>query len=217
MLKSEIKNNCVWIGIGINITAHEEEYESLLKINEILVKKYGSTYKFDPIFQQPHLNLYDIDIPYSNLGKVKNKLQEITNNSRAFIIKLEGISYFDHGTILIKCELDEKLKLFERKIVAEIAPLRDSCRTEDYWKPGRFYTAQQLECREKYGNPYVADAYYPHSSIGFIKTEKKTLERIARELNEIFNLRQIEVKHLDIVVHDMEEKLIEANSYKLAS
>ncbi len=128
--------DCIWIGVGIDIKPNDSYYPIIARMSEILKQQYGSNYKLST-FNPPHINLYDIDIPKSNLEKVSRLLGQIAEKREYFPVKLTSIDSFKHGAIYIKCELSDHLSRLEKEIVEALTDYRDGCRTEDYWQPWR--------------------------------------------------------------------------------
>lgn len=85
--------DCFWIGIGINISSEDSEYQELLELNQYLVEKFGSKYAFNPINNQPHINLYDIDVPQSNLKEVEIALERTPEHAKSFPIATNNFCF----------------------------------------------------------------------------------------------------------------------------
>ena len=84
----------VWIGIGINFFQNTTEYSNFQKVNNFLVDKFGSKYVFNPVTNQPHLNLYDIDVPRENLKSIEKELDIISKQFSVFVVNTKGVNYF---------------------------------------------------------------------------------------------------------------------------
>lgn len=212
-----MNNDCVWIGIGINIKSGDEGYEEFIKLNNDLVQNYGSTFVFDAETNQPHINLYDLDIPKANLGNIESELQEIASQFNPFSVQLNNTTFFDHGTIFVACELNSELKRLEEKVVKNIVDFKGSCRTEDYSQPWRKYTEEQILNREKYGNPYVLNTFTPHITVGFVKTKPVELQTVSLDVNEKFSFEKLYCDHLDLVVHGNLGELTYSKRFALKS
>lgn len=207
-MNNKNKEECVWIGIGINITPSDHNYGELLKLNTFLVEKYGSTFIFDPKTNQPHINLYDLDVPKDNLEHIERVLQEIVKDSKSFRIEFDKIDSFKHGTIFISCKTNHDLEQLEKQVVENVVQYKGDCRTEDYWQPWRGHNERQIANRDKYGNPHVLDTFLPHITIGFIRGGQNKLEEVVREANQRSTIKQIHCGNLDLVAHDQQGKLI---------
>ncbi len=207
----------VWAGIGVNFMPADVCYKELVDINRLLVNNYGSTFGFDSKVNQPHLNLYDVDVPATNLSDVEVAVQKIAENTMPFDIELDGIKSFDFGSIYIACKQSEELKRLEEEIVTKLTGFRDGCKTRDYWQPWRKLTEEQRENREKYGNPYVLDAFLPHITVGFVKRDAHRLAEIVSEVGTNFMLARFKCDRLDLVVHDEEDILISQKRYKFSA
>jgi len=204
----------VWVGIGINFMPADVGYKEFVDINRLLTDKYGSTFSFDPTVNQPHLNLYDVDIPATNLADVEVAIQQIAENTTPFDIELSGIKSFEFGSIYVACRQSEQLARLEEEIVTRNTGFRDGCRTKDYWQPWRKLTEEQKENREKYGNPFVLTTFLSHISVGFVKKDERGLSKIVGELGSSFKLDGFTCDRLDLVIHSEKDALIGQERYK---
>lgn len=204
----------VWVGIGINFMLDDPCYKEFFQLNRFLVDNRGSTFVFNAVTNQPHINLYDVDVPRDNLADIKVALQQVAQTAKPFIFQLDKFDCFDFGTIFASCVQTEELSRLEKVIVESITSFRDGCRTEYYWKPGRKYTQAQTENRAKYGNPFVLGTFLPHITVGFIKAGKQRLNDIIDEVGHKFSVKQFECNRLDLVVHDEFGKLTSQNRFK---
>jgi len=177
-------NQCVWIGIGINVSSKDSEYDSLINLNTHLTKEYANTLILNSSTNQPHVNLYDLDVPEDNLKEIESTLERIVNSSNYFKTNINNVSFFKHGTIFLRCELNSELIELERAVVEEVSKYKGNCKTEEYWQPWREYSLEQIENREKYGNPHVLNTFHPHITVGFVKTNEKELKEICEQLNK---------------------------------
>lgn len=205
----------VWIGIGINITPSDIGYEELLRLNKRLVVQYGSSYIFDPVSNQPHINLYDLNVPEKNLIQIETELKKIADNFKEFFVDLKEISYFDHGTIFISCEINDQLIKLEKQIVESISLLKDDCKTLEYWQSWREYNTKQVENRDKYGNPHVLDTFVPHLTVGFIKGTKDELDKVVEEVGGQLMINKINCGQIDLVVHNKQGELISSQRFHM--
>ena len=64
-----------WVGIGINFKPNSIPFNKFVNLNEILVQKYKSKIILDEN-NNPHVNLYDIDIPSKNTDTIISKLEK---------------------------------------------------------------------------------------------------------------------------------------------
>ena len=214
---NEVRKNAdklVWVGIGVNFMPDDVGYKEFADANRLLVDKYGSTFGFDPKVNQPHVNLYDVDIPVTNLADVEVAVQQIAENTTSFDIELSGIKSFEFGSIYVACKQSDQLARLEEELVAKITGFRDGCKTKDYWQPWRRLTEKQKENRERYGNPFVLTTFLPHISVGFLKRDAFGLEKIVSEVGSSFNLDRFICDRLDLVVHDEKDVLINQKRYK---
>ena len=214
----EVKNDAgklVWVGIGVNFMPADVGYKEFADANRLLVDKYGSTFGFDPKVNQPHVNLYDVDIPVTNLADVEVAIQQIAENTIPFDIELSGIKSFEFGSIYVACKQSEQLARLGEEIVTRITDFRDGCKAKDYWQPWRKLTEEQKKNREKYGNPFVLTTFLPHISVGFVKRDAFGLEKIVSEIDSGFNLERFTCDRLDLVVHGEKDVLINQKRYKL--
>ena len=209
------RTDCVWIGIGIDITPSDNIFSQLTKLNSQLNQEFGSSYNLE--LNPLHINLYDLDIPEDSLEKAGEVLREVTHKSNIFSIKLGKVSFFEHGSIFVMCELNELLKTFDREIVEAIVSFKGTCKTEEYWEPWRQYTEQQKIYREQYGNPHVLDAFTPHITIGYVKKEKAELERITSQLSKKFKVSEFTVKQISMVIQNSERKIVARKIYNLSN
>ena len=207
--------DCVWIGIGIDITPSDNIFSQLTKLNSQLNQEFGSSYNLE--LNPLHINLYDLDIPEDSLEKAGEVLREVTHKSNIFSIKLGKVSFFEHGSIFVMCELNELLKTFDREIVEAIVSFKGTCKTEEYWEPWRQYTEQQKIYREQYGNPHILDAFIPHITVGYVKKEKTELERITNQLSEKFEASEFKVKQIGTAIQNSEGKIVERKIYNLSN
>ncbi len=214
-MSNNSSTNITWAGVGLNFSADDPGYQELIEINELLINRYGSTFRFDPASNPPHINLYDFDLPKKNLEELCSRLQEAAEQSPRFLVELGEIKYFDHGTIYIGCELSLEMKALEAMVVEQLNPLREGCRTEEYWQVHRKYTEGQKEQREKYGNPHVLETFYPHLTIGFLNGQKSDLDRLVDELNKNFSLKHIPINHIDLVTKDNESNILVNHQFPL--
>jgi len=206
-------NRLVWVGIGVNFMSADAGYKELADVNRLLVDKYGSTFSFDPKVNQPHLNIYDVDIPATNLADVEVAIQQIAENTTPFDIELSGIKSFEFGSIYVACRQSEQLARLEEEIVTRITGFRDGCKTKDYWQPWRKLTEEQKKNREKYGNPFVLTTFLPHISVGFVKKDSRGLSKIVSEVGSSFMLDRFTCDRLDLVVHGEKGSLVGQKRY----
>ncbi len=204
----------VWVGIGVNFMPADAGYKEFADASRLLVDKYGSTFSFDPKVNQPHLNLYDVDIPATNLANIEVAVQQIAENTTPFDIELSGIKSFEFGSIYVACKQSEQLARLEEGIVTQITEFRDGCKTKDYWQPWRKLTDEQKKNREKYGNPFVLTTFLPHISVGFVKRDAFGLKKIISEVSSSFNLDRFTCDRLDLIVHGEKDVLINQKRYK---
>lgn len=200
-----------WIGIGIDILSSDPFFSQIIDLNKELVK-YGSNYNINLI--PPHINLYDIDIPVKNFEEVDRKLKEISDSHNSFEISCSKVDYFKHGSIYLSCDLNEDIKNLQQDIVKNISTLRGNIKTKEYWESWREYTEDQLQNREKYGNPHILNSFVPHITIGFIK-DNNILKDVNIKLNELFKPVVYKVSHFNLVIKNSENKTIKTISYKL--
>jgi len=203
----------VWVGIGINFMPADVGYKEFVDINRLLTDKYGSTFSFDSKVNQPHLNLYDVDIPATNLADVEVAFQQIAESTTLFGIELSGIKSFEFGSIYVACKQSEQLARLEEEIVTRITDFRDGCKTKDYWQPWRKLTGEQKKNREKYGNPFVLTTFLPHILVGFVKRDARRLAEIVSELGNSFKLDRFICDRLDLVIHSEKGSLIGQKRY----
>lgn len=208
-------NNGVWIGIGFIFFPGDSEYSDLLDLNAFLTSQYGNTYSFDEKTRLPHVNLYDFDLPKENLKKVEERLEKIASKFKKFELNVKGTNFFSFGLIYIACELDNLLKDLEGEVVKSVCSLRQGCITKEYWEPQRNYTSEEIENRDKYGNPYVLNTFTPHVTVGLVRESKDKLESIVSEVDKIRKFTSLKCKSLDLVVHDKDGKLIYSKRFEL--
>jgi 2'-5' RNA ligase len=203
---------CVWIGVGIDIKPEDSYYPEIVKLSEILKQQYGSNYEFSTS-NPPHINLYDIDIPKTNLEKASRSLERIAEKWKHFSVKLASIDFFKHRAVYIQCELSNPLRQLEKEIVEALADYREGCRTEDYWQPWREYNQPQINNRNKYGNPHVLDTFTPHITLGCVKTK---LSQAVQETKRFFVPTELSVKQIDMVIQNSNGEFIAREHFKFA-
>lgn len=212
--KKQEDQKLIWAGVGVNFIPGDPCYREFVDFNKLLVERYSSTFIFDAVTNQPHINLYDIDVPCENLADIEVALQQVAQTTKPFIAQLDKVDCFDFGTIFVSCSQTEELSRLEKVIVEGITNSRNGCKTEYYWKPGRKYNQAQLENRTKYGNPFVLDTFLPHITVGFIKAGKQRLNDVVDEVGPKFSVKQFECNRLDLVIHDESGKLINQKRFK---
>jgi len=208
MKSSKQNEECVWIGIGVNVTPDDPGYGEFIQLNKNLVQQDESTFVFDVVSNQPHLNLYDLDVPKDNLVHIESELQQIANSFKFFTVKFGGVNYYSYGIIFVSCEVNDQLEELEKQIVGSTVVYKGDCRTEEYWQPWRKYSQEQIENREKYGNPHVLNTFTPHITIGYVKTNENELQRIVKEIKDKQSIIQLKCEHIDLVVHNKLGELI---------
>ncbi len=204
--------NNIWIGVGLNVRPSNPIYNDIFNLNYFLDKEYNCKYLFDPVKNQPHINLYDVDIPSKNLNLVKESLSDIVKSENEISIDLGEIKTFEFGAIFIECLKNIQITNLEDKVVKIINPFRENIITDDYYQSWRRYSKEQINNRNIYGNPNVLDTFYPHLTLGYVN--KNLLNEARVKLNEMFRLKQINFNDLSLVVHNSGGEFIENVDFK---
>jgi 2'-5' RNA ligase len=199
-----VAEKCVWIGIGTNIKKEDNLYIECKAINNLLTKKYGNLILFSKT-NEPHLNLYDLDIPKKNLKQIKDIIQKIASNYDSFELKIKSVNYFPFGLFFIEIENDKILQELHEKIVKEVSQLKGDCICEDYLKPQRNYDSEQKDMLQCYGNPHVLKQFKPHITLGLAKG--KNLDLIRLEIEKLLKSRTFLIDNFHIVVEENKNKL----------
>lgn len=188
-----MSSQCVWIGIGVAIDKRNPLYEDLATMRNVLDTKFGNTMR--DVF---HLNLYDLAVSESALGRIEKVIEEIGNSTKSFNVAIESIGSFPFGPILINLERSQNLFAFHERVVCEVNPLRGECIEPAYLEEKRKYTKQQREMLVRYGNPFVLGGFKPHITVGFIKQIEK-LEAAKDAMKGLFAQREFAIDNLNIV------------------
>lgn len=205
-------NNIIWIGIGLNVKQNNPIYNDISKLNDFLCKQYNCKYFFDPVKNQPHINLYDVDIPSKNLDLVKESLADIAKAENEISINLGEVKTFEFGAIFIECFKNIQITNLEDKIVKTINPFRENIKTDDYYQSWRSYSEDQINNKNSYGNPNVLDIFYPHLTLGYVN--KNLLSEATSKLNKALRFRKISFNELSLVVHDDKGEFVENIDFK---
>lgn len=197
--------NCVWIGIGVDISEGTELYQGVVKMNSLLIGKYGAEGGFAGS-EHPHLNLYDLSVPRENLKAIVERVKEVVSTQKNFAVKIGAIRRFSFGLFFLEINNNSGLKKLHRKIVEEVVKLRGECIDKDYLAPYRKYTKRQKELLIKYGNPYVLDQFQPHITIGHVRNTKNNLMAIQEELNRLIPMTELRVDNVHVVAENKKSK-----------
>lgn len=195
------KQNCVWIGIGADISEGMDLCRTINKVNNSLVEKYEAKRDFTGS-EYPHLNLYDLSVAKPNLKIISEKIKKIAENQKSFIVRVKEVDYFPFGLFFLGVGKSSELKNLHRKIVEEIVKLKGECIDEDYLAPHRKYNQRQKELLVEYGNPHVLDQFQPHITIGHVKNQEDKLSSIQKELNKTIKITEFRINNLHITVGD---------------
>lgn len=200
-----------WIGIGINFKPNSAPFNKFVNLNEILVQKYKSKIILDEN-NNPHINLYDIDIPSRNIDAIISKLEKFVKNKEKFDVDLSKVKNFKFGIIYIECVNNPILQDTSNTIVDLINPLRENIKTEDYYQPWREYTNEQLVSLNLYGNPNVKSTFYPHITLGFV--DPTLIENAVEETNINLDISTIKVDSIDLVIQNNSGKIVNRINFK---
>lgn len=207
--KSKFKNNnmpnqnCIWIGIGVDIKKDSSFEQEIIKIQNVISSKYKSVFYPE---KHPHLNLFDLDIPAANLTAAIQKTETILKNQRSLTVAVKDINFFPFGLFFIELETNDALYDLHRKIINAVTPLKENCICKDYLEPHRNYTARQKELLTTYGNPHVLDQFKPHITLGFLKERRMNFKTIRDNLRGYIKTPQLKVEDIHIIT---ENKLIQ--------
>ncbi|MEW5805314.1 MAG: 2'-5' RNA ligase family protein [Patescibacteria group bacterium] len=199
--------NCIWVGIGIEVPMGSQICREIIKANNLLVDKYRAKKGFSGS-KHPHLNLYDLSVPNENIRLIAEKLKGISKTQKSFTVKIEDINYFHFGLIFLKIEKSDALVKLHEKIVEEVAKLKSGCIDADYLTPHRKYTARQKEMLMRYGNPFVLDQFQPHITIGHVKNQEDKLDKIRKRLRELISMTEIKIYNIHFVAGNEKDKLM---------
>src|SRR3989344_7973333 len=139
---TEQNQNCIWMGIGIDIPEGSEIYRRIIEMNDLLVEKYDSKKDFAGS-EHPHLNIYDLSVPRENTKLITERVKTISENQRSFTATIKGVDYFSFGLIFLEVEKNDILKKLHKKIVGDVVKLKGDCIDNDYLSPHRKYSAKQ--------------------------------------------------------------------------
>ena len=137
-----LSNKCTWVGIGVELDTNFRLYNELITLNNEIADYDNKSFKFSAL-NQPHLNLYDLDLPKENLQKIITILKDGTKGVQTFEAQITGIKAFDFGIIYLELEKHPLLQQIHEKIVKAVSELKKDCVCQDYLQPWRKYTAEQ--------------------------------------------------------------------------
>ena len=193
--------DCVWVGIGVNIQKSTSLYQTCLRLNKVLRKEYGSTLRFLGS-EVPHLNLYDLDVPRDNLRTIVERLQTLLQGQKSFNVKIKPLNYFPFGLFFLEIETTTQLSHLHRALVEAISPLKGECVCEDYLQPHRSLDSEQNAVLKLHGNPYVLGCFKPHITVGHIRNQDQNLDSIRRELNTINKTKELLINNIHVVFEE---------------
>lgn len=197
-MSNKSNQNCLWIGIGIDVSEGTELNRTVVKMNNLLAEKYGANKDFAES-NHPHLNLYDLSVPRGNLELIIRKVREISESQKSFEVGIKKVNYFPFGLFFLEINKNDALDGLHKRVIEEIAKLKGECIDEDYLAPHRKYSEKQKELLIQYGNPYVLDQFQPHITIGHVRNQSDKLDMICKELNRSVLMAKFKIESLYIV------------------
>ncbi len=201
----EQNQNCIWIGIGVDVLEGSGLYGRIIEMNCLLVEKYGAEKNFAGS-EHPHLNLYDLSVPKENVELITESIKSISEEQRSFTVKIRGINYFHFGLVFLEVEKNDTLGKLHGKIVEDVVKLKGDCIVNDYLAPHRKYNAKQKELLMQYGNPHILDQFQPHITIGHIRNQENKLKAIQEELNKLITVTEFKIDNVHIVAENEKSK-----------
>jgi 2'-5' RNA ligase len=196
-----MQNHCSWLGIGVELPSVLSQQCNKLNTEITLINP--RSYKFSQE-NRPHLNLYDLDLPETNVPDIISALNNVLSNMSSFEVRILKIGYFNFGAIFLEVEKHPLLINLHTAVVDTVYKYKGNCVCTDYSQPWRKYTREQAEMLEKYGSPFVMNEFQPHISVGFIKAPEEMLKTHVENLNKIMNVGSFRIENVSLV--DDEEK-----------
>jgi 2'-5' RNA ligase len=190
--------NCIWVGIGIDVSEETELNRVVVEMNNLLAEKYGASKDFTGS-NHPHLNLYDLSVPIENLELIIEKVREISEINKGFEVEIGEVNYFPFGLFFLEISKNDALNKLHKRIVEELVKLKGKCIDEDYLAPYRKYSERQKEVLMQYGNPHVLDQFQPHITIGHVKNQQDKLDTICKELSKFAPMTKLKIESVHIV------------------
>ncbi len=195
--------NCIWIGVGSDVTKETPLYADCLRMGDVLKIKYGSQLDLSGK-DAPHLNFYDLSLPAENLERAAAGLEKLASEQKVFAVKIKSVGYFPFGIFFLEIEKNGELFKLHRHIVEEIVQLKGSCIDPDYLEPHRKYAERRKEILQQYGNPHVLDQFQPHITIGHVKNSHYDFEEIKRELVKLLTAKDWKIDNIHVATDHRE-------------
>ena len=188
--------NCSWIGIGVELPPLLTQQCG--SVNAAISQINPASHKFSDT-NRPHLNLYDLDVPESNISEITSALINALKDIPSFEVKIKNISYFHFGAVFFEIEKHPSLLDLHNTVVSTVYKYRGSCLCKDYLQPWRKYTQEQEGMLKEFGNPFVMNEFHPHISLGFIKASEGVLKNYVEDLRKIISITSFRVEKLSLV------------------
>lgn len=156
------------IKLNIAFKVPDEVARASIMISQKLSKKEDAFFVLDNVNYFPHITCYSIEFPESNIEKVIEVIDDISNNFSPVEFrykKNEAVL----GWVAVYFEYHDELRKLHSRLIKELSPLRYKNEVNGSTRIDEGTPDEERINIENYGRPHIMNTYNPHLTITRLK------------------------------------------------
>ncbi|NLI79451.1 MAG: DUF1045 domain-containing protein [Candidatus Riflebacteria bacterium] len=142
--------------------------ERVRRLNRRVVDLAGGGIDFSTGALIPHLTLFMGLFPPSREARVRRAVDDLAGRFAPLDLAFGGMEVARDGYVFLRVAPTEALRGWHARVVAALDPLREGLVRQKFRDRRTDYSPDEQARIDRYGFPWVLEAWRPHVTIGFV-------------------------------------------------